>query len=181
MELKNTYNKNELLSMANGEMFGQDNAKLPLEPMLMIDRILKIEKSGGTYNKGSMVAELDITDESWFFHCHFKGDPVMPGCLGLDGFWQLIGFFLTWIGGEGKGRALGVKELKFKGQVRPFHKKITYQIDIKKYITRPTHMVWGDAVLKVKDKAIYFAKDLQVGLFETLTWDYGKDPATDPF
>ena len=105
----------------------------------------------------------------------------MPGCLGLDAFWQLIGFFLTWIGGEGKGRALGVKELKFKGQVRPFHKKITYHIDIKKYITRPTHMVWGDAVLKVKDKAIYFAKDLQVGLFESLTWDYGKDPATDPF
>ena len=181
MSQKNSYNKEDLLSMANGDMFGQSNAKLPQDPMLMIDRILSIKNSGGTYDKGSIIAEMDITDESWFFHCHFKGDPVMPGCLGLDGFWQLIGFFLTWIGGEGKGRALGVKELKFKGQVRPFHKKITYHIDIKKYITRPTHMVWGDAVLKVKDKAIYFAKDLQVGLFETLTWDYGKDPATDPF
>ena len=105
----------------------------------------------------------------------------MPGCLGLDGFWQLVGFFLTWIGGDGKGRALGVKEVKFKGQVRPYHDKITYKIDIKKFITRPTHMAWCDAVLEVKDKAIYFAKDVQVGLFESLTWDHGKDPALDPF
>ena len=105
----------------------------------------------------------------------------MPGCLGLDGFWQLLGFFLTWAGGKGKGRALGVKDLKFKGQVRPYHEKITYHIDIKKFITRPTHMVWGDAVLKVKNKAIYFAKDLQVGLFESLTWDHGKDPSLAPF
>ena len=108
MEPKNTYNKNELLSMANGSMFGQENAKLPLEPMLMIDRILNIENSGGKYGKGSINAELDITDESWFFHCHFKGDPVMPGCLGLDGMWQLVGFFLTWSGAKGKGRALGL-------------------------------------------------------------------------
>ena len=181
MEPKNTYNKNELLSMANGDMFGQENAKLPLEPMLMIDRILKIENSGGKYGNGSINAELDITDESWFFHCHFKGDPVMPGCLGLDGFWQLIGFFLTWLGGDGRGRALGVKDLKFKGQVRPYHEKIIYKIDIKKFITRPTYMAWCDAVIEVKDKAIYFAKDLQVGLFEGLTWDHGKDPALDPF
>lgn len=105
----------------------------------------------------------------------------MPGCLGLDGFWQLIGFFLTWLGGDGRGRALGVKDLKFKGQVRPYHEKIIYKIDIKKFITRPTYMAWCDAVLEVKDKAIYFAKDLQVGLFEGLTWDHGKDPALDPF
>ena len=97
----------------------------------------------------------------------------MPGCLGLDGFWQLIGFFLTWLGGDGRGRALGVKDLKFKGQVRPYHEKIIYKIDIKKFITRPTYMAWCDAVLEVKDKAIYFAKDLQVGLFEGLTWDHG--------
>jgi 3-hydroxyacyl-[acyl-carrier protein] dehydratase/trans-2-decenoyl-[acyl-carrier protein] isomerase len=149
--------------------------------MLMMDRITHISDEGGKYGKGKIKAELDIDKSLWFFDCHFKGDPVMPGCLGLDGFWQLIGFFLTWIGGNGRGRALGVKDLKFKGQVRPFHKKITYEIDIRKFITRPTHIVWGDAVLKVKNKVIYIAKDLQVGLFESLTWDYGKDPALDPF
>ena len=105
----------------------------------------------------------------------------MPGCLGLDGFWQLVGFFLSWAGGKGRGRALGVKEVKFRGQVRPYHDKITYQIDIRKFITRPTFMAWGDAVLHVKDKAIYFAKDLQVGLFDKLVWDTGMDPALDPF
>ncbi|GIS47393.1 MAG: hypothetical protein Ct9H90mP20_0630 [Candidatus Neomarinimicrobiota bacterium] len=105
----------------------------------------------------------------------------MPGCLGLDGFWQLLGFFLTWAGGKGKGRALGVKDLKFKGQVRPYHEKLHIILILKNLITRPTHMVWGDAVLKVKNKAIYFAKDLQVGLFESLTWDHGKDPSLDPF
>jgi 3-hydroxyacyl-[acyl-carrier protein] dehydratase/trans-2-decenoyl-[acyl-carrier protein] isomerase len=163
MPRKENYTKEDLINSGLGKLFGVDKGKLPAPPMLMMDRILHISDEGGKYGKGEIKAELDIDKSLWFFDCHFKG------------------FFLTWIGGEGKGRALGVKELKFKGQVRPFHKKITYQIDIKKYITRPTHMVWGDAVLKVKDKAIYFAKDLQVGLFETLTWDYGKDPATDPF
>jgi 3-hydroxyacyl-[acyl-carrier protein] dehydratase/trans-2-decenoyl-[acyl-carrier protein] isomerase len=105
----------------------------------------------------------------------------MPGCLGLDGFWQLIGFFLSWIGGDGRGRALGVGEVKFKGQVRPYHDKIIYKIDIKKVIRRPMLMAWGDAELQVKDRIIYFAKNLQVGLFENLTWDFGSDPALDTF
>ena len=176
-----SYTKQELLEIGSGKIFGTQNGKLPLPPMLMIDRILNISDSGGKYDKGFIEAELDIDPKNWFFECHFKNDPVMPGCLGLDGFWQLIGFFLSWAGGQGRGRALGVKELKFKGQVRPYHDKITYRIDIRKFITRPTFMAWGAAVLHVKDKAIYFAKDLQVGLFEKLTWDYGIDPALDPF
>ena len=124
---------------------------------------------------------LDIVKEQWFFKYHFKNDPVMPRCLGRDGFWQLIGFYLSWAGGTVKRRALGEIELKFKGQVRPYHDKITYIIDIRKFITKPTFMAWGYAVLKVKDKAIYFAKDLQVGLFEKLVWDSGMDPTLDPF
>ena len=181
MNKNSSYTKQELLEIGSGKIFGTQNGKLPLPPMLMIDRILNISDSGGKYDKGFIEAELDIDPKNWFFECHFKNDPVMPGCLGLDGFWQLIGFFLSWAGGQGRGRALGVKELKFKGQVRPYHDKITYRIDIRKFITRPTFMAWGDAVLYVKDKAIYFAKDLQVGLFEKLTWDYGMDPALDPF
>ena len=149
--------------------------------MLMMDRILQISKKGGKYGNGYIKAELDIDKDQWFFKCHFKNDPVMPGCLGMDGFWQLIGFYLSWAGGKGKGRALGVKELKFKGQVRPYHDKITYSIDIKKFITKPTFMAWGDGVLTVQDKAIYFAKDLHVGLFDKLVWDNGMDPALDPF
>ena len=178
---KNSYSYDELINCGEGKLFGPGNAKLPLPPMLMFDRISEISENKGSFKKGLIKAELDIKDNLWFFECHFKDDSVMPGCLGLDGFWQLLGFFLTWAGGKGKGRALGVKDLKFKGQVRPYHEKITYKIDIKKFITKPTHMVWGDAVLEVKNKAIYFAKDLQVGLFESLTWDHGKDPAVDPF
>ena len=181
MSRKKRFSKEDLLNSGIGKLFENLDGKLPTPPMLMMDKIVHISDEGGAYGKGEIAAELGINKSLWFFDCHFKNDPVMPGCLGLDGFWQLLGFFLTWAGGKGKGRALGVKDLKFKGQVRPYHEKITYQIDIKKFITRPTHMVWGDAVLKVKDKAIYFAKDLQVGLFENLTWDYGQDPAADPF
>ena len=183
MDKKSSYTKQDLLDMGTGKAFGKKNGKLPLPPMLMIDRILKISKTGGKYDAGFIEAEMDIDPEHWFFKCHFKNDPVMPGCLGLDGFWQLIGFFLSWAGGKGRGRALGVKELKLKGQVRPYHNKITYLIDIRKFITKPTFMAWGDAVLKVddKDKAIYFAKYIQVGLFEKLVWDSGMDPAIDPF
>lgn len=181
MNNKSSYTKSELLEVAEGEIFGQENGKLPRSPMLMIDRILKISDDGGKYDKGSILAELNIDKNNWFFDCHFKGDPVMPGCLGLDGFWQLLGFFLTWSGGKGRGRALGVKELKLKGQVRPYHKLITYNIDIKKIIKRPVFMAWGDAALAIKDRVIYTAKDLQVGLFENLNWDFGADPALDPF
>ena len=183
MDKQSSYTKQDLLDIGTGKAFGKKNGKLPLPPMLMIDRILNISKTGGKYDAGFIKAEMDIDPEHWFFKCHFKNDPVMPGCLGLDGFWQLIGFFLSWAGGKGRGRALGVKELKLKGQVRPYHNKITYLIDIRKFITKPTFMAWGDAVLKVddKDKAIYFAKYIQVGLFEKLVWDSGMDPALDPF
>jgi 3-hydroxyacyl-[acyl-carrier protein] dehydratase/trans-2-decenoyl-[acyl-carrier protein] isomerase len=181
MERKNSFTKEDLINSGLGKLFLGVKGKLPRPPMLMIDRILHISDEGGKYGKGEIKAELDINKSLWFFDCHFKNDPVMPGCLGLDGFWQLIGFFLSWAGGQGRGRALGVKDLKFKGQVRPFHEKIIYQIDIRKFITKPTYIAWGDAVLEVKDKTIYYAKDLQVGLFDNLTWDYGKDPALDPF
>jgi 3-hydroxyacyl-[acyl-carrier protein] dehydratase/trans-2-decenoyl-[acyl-carrier protein] isomerase len=181
MERKNSFTKEDLINSGLGKLFLGVKGKLPRPPMLMMDRILHISDEGGKYGKGEIKAELDINKSLWFFDCHFKNDPVMPGCLGLDGFWQLIGFFLSWAGGQGRGRALGVKDLKFKGQVRPFHEKIIYQIDIRKFITKPTYIAWGDAVLKVKDKTIYYAKDLQVGLFDNLTWDYGKDPALDPF
>jgi len=181
MERKNSFTKEDLINSGLGKLFLGVKGKLPRPPMLMMDRILHISDEGGKYGKGKIKAELDINKSLWFFDCHFKNDPVMPGCLGLDGFWQLIGFFLSWAGGQGRGRALGVKDLKFKGQVRPFHEKIIYQIDIRKFITKPTYIAWGDAVLEVKDKTIYYAKDLQVGLFDNLTWDYGKDPALDPF
>jgi len=181
MDKKSSFTKQDLLDIGSGKMFGKANGKLPTPPMLMMDRIVEINDDDGKYGKGFIKAELDIDPSLWFFDCHFKNDPVMPGCLGLDGFWQLVGFFLSWAGGNGRGRALGVKEVRFKGQVRPYHKTITYEIDIRKFITRPTFMAWGDAVLKVKDKAIYFAKDLQVGLFEKLVWDTGMDASLDPF
>lgn len=155
----------DLLRCAQGEMFGPDNAQLPAPPMLMMDRITHISVEGGAYGKGRIVAELDITPERWFFACHFPGDPVMPGCLGLDAMWQLTGFFMCWSGSPGKGRALGVGEVKFTGQVTPNVKSVRYEIDMKKIVRRSVILALGDGTMFADDKPIYTAKDLRVGLF----------------
>ncbi len=166
-----SYTRDELIACGNGKLFGPENARLPLPPMLMFDRIEKITSTGGKHNKGQVIASLDITPDLWFFDCHFRTDPVMPGCLGLDAMWQLIGFHLGWLGGQGKGRALGSGSLKFFGQVTPNCKKITYQIDIKRIIRRKLWMGIGDALLIVDNRTIYHANDLRVGLFtETNTF-----------
>ena len=162
---KDSYSKEELLACGRGKMFGEANAQLPLPPMLMFDRIIKITESGGEYGFGEIIAEMDINKGLWFFQCHFDGDPVMPGCLGLDAMWQLLGFYLGWKGGLGKGRALGSGEVKFTGQVLPSAKKITYIIDLKRVIMRRLVMGIADAKMEVDDRLIYQATDLKVGLF----------------
>jgi 3-hydroxyacyl-[acyl-carrier protein] dehydratase / trans-2-decenoyl-[acyl-carrier protein] isomerase len=159
----------ELLKSGRGELYGPANAQLPLPPMLMMDRITLITDEGGKYGKGQIVAELDIHPDLWFFACHFQGDPVMPGCLGLDAMWQLVGFFLCWMGGPGKGRALGVGEVKFTGQVLPTAKKVTYRLDMKRLIMRKLYMGIADATMEVDGKVIYEATDLRVGLFTSLS------------
>ena len=163
---QNSFTKKELLSCSTGELFGPGNSQLPAPNMLMMDRIVEIHETGGSHDKGYIVAELDITPDLWFFACHFPGDPVMPGCLGLDAMWQLVGFFLGWSGGPGKGRALGVGEVKFKGQVLPTAKKVTYSIDLKRVIKRKLFMGLGDGTVEVDGRVIYEAKDLKVGLFQ---------------
>jgi 3-hydroxyacyl-[acyl-carrier protein] dehydratase/trans-2-decenoyl-[acyl-carrier protein] isomerase len=165
MPKKNSYTYEELLQCGRGEMFGPGNAQLPMPPMLMFDRIVNITDDGGKANKGHIVAELDIRSDLWFFDCHFPGDPVMPGCLGLDAMWQLIGFFLGWLGGPGQGRALGTGEVKYSGQVTPKNKLVVYRVDMKRIIKRKLVMGIGDAVMEVDGQEIYFAKDLRVGLF----------------
>jgi len=162
---KSSYTKEELISCGKGEMFGKGNAQLPLPPMLMFDRIVSITDEGGKHNHGQIIAELDLTEDLWFFGCHFQGDPVMPGCLGLDAMWQLLGFFLGWKGGLGKGRALGAGEVKFSGQVLPTSKRITYNIDLKRVIMRKLVMGIADASMSVDGRLIYQANDLKVGLF----------------
>ncbi len=154
-----------LLACARGELFGPGNAKLPLPPMLMFDRITHISELGGSHGKGEIRAELDIKPDLWFFKCHFKDDPVMPGCLGLDAMWQMVGFFLGWLGGLGKGRALSVGEVKFTGMVIPSAKVVSYAINLKRVITRRLVIGVGDGVMKVDGRPIYEAKDVRVGLF----------------
>ena len=165
MQKKNSYSYEELLSCADGSLFGPGNAQLPAPPMLMLDRIVNINEDGGANGKGQIVAELDINPDLWFFDCHFKGDPVMPGCLGVDAMWQLVGFYLGWLGGEGRGRALGSGEVKFTGQVTPKNKLITYRIDMKRVIMRRLVMGIADATMEVDGSQIYVATDLRVGLF----------------
>ncbi|HWF01687.1 MAG TPA: 3-hydroxyacyl-[acyl-carrier-protein] dehydratase FabA [Caulobacteraceae bacterium] len=154
----------DLLACSRGELFGPGNAQLPAPPMLMFDRIVKIDPNGGTHGKGCMTAELDINPDLWFFDCHFIGDPVMPGCLGLDAMWQLVGFFLAWSGGAGAGRATGVGEVKFAGEVTPDVKKVVYRIDFKRVILRKLIVGVADGVLEADGTPIYEAKDLKVGL-----------------
>ena len=164
---QNSFSYQELLDCANVILFGKGNAQLPAPPMLMFDRVTNINETGGLFEKGEIVAELDIKPELWFFNCHFKGDPVMPGCLGLDAMWQLVGFYLGWLGQPGKGRALGVGEVKFTGQVLNTVKKVTYHISLKRLILRKLILGVADGILKADGSPIYEAKDMKVGLFQT--------------
>jgi len=163
---KSSYNYNELINCANGKLFGEGNAKLPLPPMLMIDRITEITDNGGTFKKGFIKAELDIKPDMWFFNCHFKDDPVMPGCLGLDAMWQLVGFYLGWLDEPGKGRALGVNEVKFTGEILEKVKMASYEINIKRILKKEGATVGlADGTLSADGVIIYKAQNLKVGLF----------------
>ena len=164
-ERKASYDYPELLACARGELFGPGNPQLPLPPMLMFDRITHVTDDGGEHGKGQIRAELDIHPDLWFFACHFPSDPVMPGCLGVDALWQLLGFFLGWVGGTGKGRALGVGEVKFTGMVVPSVKKVEYVVDCKRIILRKLKLAVADGVVKADGEPIYSAHDLRVGLF----------------
>ena len=162
---QSSYDYDDLIRCGHGGLFGYENGKLPLPPMLMLDRIACIDSDGGRYGKGQIQAELDINPDLWFFKCHFDGDPVMPGCLGLDAMWQLVGFHLVWSGHQGRGRALGCGKVKFVGQVLPKARLVTYQIDMKRVISRNLVMAIADASMSVDGREIYIAEDLRVGLF----------------
>ena len=167
MRKKLSYSYDELIKCGNGELFGPGNAKLPLPPMLMFDRITEIRENEGSFKKGVLKAELDIKDDLWFFDCHFKEDPVMPGCLGLDAMWQLVGFYLGWLGNPGRGRALGVSSVKFTGEVLKNIKIATYEIDMKRILVKEgTTVGLANGILKADNKKIYTAENLKVGLFK---------------
>lgn len=167
MTRPSSLDRDQLLACARGEMFGPGNARLPAPPMLMFDRITHIADEGGLHGKGVIRAELDITPDLWFFACHFIGDPVMPGCLGVDAMWQLAGFYLPWLGEPGRGRALGVGEVKFSGQVMPEAKRVSYEIDIRRVLRGKLRMVIADGRTFVDGREIYVARDLRVGLFSS--------------
>ena len=168
MKKKDSYDYKELIDCGKGLIFGKGNAKLPLPPMLMFDRITKIQENSGIYKKGFIKAELDIKDDLWFFNCHFQDDPVMPGCLGLDAMWQLVGFYLGWIGNPGKGRALGVSTVKFTGEVLKKTKMAVYEIDMKRVLVKEgTTVGLANGILKADGKKIYTAENLKVGLFKS--------------
>ena len=162
---QSSYDKAELIACGHGELFGPGNARLPIDNMLMVDRITHISSEGGDAGKGEMIAELDIDPSKWFFACHFPSDPVMPGCLGLDAMWQLVGFFLGWRGNPGRGRALGSGEVKFTGQILPSHSLVRYHIHMKRVIERKLVMGIADGTVSVDGEVIYTANDLRVGLF----------------
>ena len=164
-ETKNSYGYEDLLDCGHGKLFGPGNARLPLPPMLMFDRIVSITEDGGAYGKGQAIAEMGVKPDLWFFACHFETDPVMPGCLGMDALWQLAGFFLGWVGAPGRGRALGVGGIKFNGQVEPDARLLTYQVDIKRVIRRKFALGIADGVLSVDGTPVYEAKDIRVGVF----------------
>ena len=164
-KMKNYYSKEDILTCGMGELFGLGNAQLPLPNMLMFDRITEINDNGGSSKNGLVIAELDISPEMWFFDCHFHRDPVMPGCLGLDAMWQLVGFFLGWTGAPGRGRALGSGKVKFAGQVNPENRLVRYTVNIKRILQRGLIMGVADGTMEADDHEIYFANDLRVGLF----------------
>jgi 3-hydroxyacyl-[acyl-carrier protein] dehydratase/trans-2-decenoyl-[acyl-carrier protein] isomerase len=165
-ERQNSFSYEDLLACGRGEMFGMGNAQLPLPPMLMFDRITEISEAGGANGKGHLLAELDVKPDLWFFQCHFKGDPVMPGCLGLDGLWQMLGFYLGWTGGQGRGRALATGEIKLSGQILPSVKKVIYGVDIKRVMRSKLVLGIADGWLSADGEIVYRVNDLKVGLFK---------------
>lgn len=167
MSRPSSFDREALLACGRGKLFGSGNARLPAPPMLMFDRITEISEEGGAHGKGVIRAEMDVRPDLWFFACHFEGDPVMPGCLGLDAMWQLTGFYLPWLGEPGRGRALGVGEVKFTGQILPDARRVQYEIDIRRVLRGKLRLVIADGRTLVDGREIYVAKDLRVGLFQS--------------